>query len=54
MPGIVAGVWNAAAATFQAVSAQSVLNVVFSCSNGASNYIFLDNVKVKPHAGNAY
>lgn len=49
-----AGVWYTTGSTFQAVSSASALNIVFSCSNSASNFIYVDNVKVKPFSGNAY
>ncbi|MCJ1330908.1 hypothetical protein MMC10_007595 [Thelotrema lepadinum] len=52
--GVSAGVWYTTGGLFQAVSAASTLSIVFSCSNNADNYIYVDNVKVAPYAGNAY
>lgn len=39
---------------FQAVSNADLFNMVFSCSNGANDRISVDNVLIKPFAGNAY
>ncbi|MCJ1478246.1 hypothetical protein MMC13_006923 [Lambiella insularis] len=49
-----AGVWYSLGALFQAVSSASPLNIVFSCTNSARNYIYVDNVKVVVYSGSAY
>lgn len=53
-PGIAPGVWSMTGSTFQAVSANSLLSVVFHCEQRAHNHISVDNIKVKEYAGNAY
>ena len=54
LAGESAGVWYTTGGLFQAVSSASTLNIVFSCSNGERNYIYVDNVKVVPYSGNVY
>ncbi|KAL9019293.1 MAG: hypothetical protein Q9185_003468 [Variospora sp. 1 TL-2023] len=54
-PGISPGVWYQTGSTFQAVSSADTLSFVFSCDgSGVRNRISLDNVVVKPYAGNAF
>lgn len=53
--GLTPGVWNKGGATFQAVSSADKLSYVFKCEGrGVRNVISLDNVVVKPFAGNAF
>ncbi len=52
--GTTAGQWTITASTFQAVSAADVFYVVFTCSNGVSDRVSVDNVLIRSYAGNAY
>jgi len=49
-----AGQWYTTGGTFQAVSSADVFKAIFACSDGVSNNISLDNVKIEPFAGNAF
>lgn len=49
-----AGSWYTTAAFFQAVSRADLFEIVFSCSNGASNRISVDNVNIAQFNGNAF
>lgn len=52
---ITPGLWYQTGSTFQAVSGADKLSFVFRCDgSGVHNLISLDNVKVKPYAGNAF
>ncbi|KAL9105564.1 MAG: hypothetical protein Q9187_008686, partial [Circinaria calcarea] len=44
----VAGEWRTTASTFQAVSSADQFSIAFSCRNGASNRISVDNIKILP------
>ena len=49
-----AGVWSTTGSFFQAVSSASKLDIVFSCTGGASDNIDVDRVQVKLFNGNAF
>lgn len=53
-PGLTPGVWATTGSTFQAVSTNSLLSIVFLCQNAAGDHISVDNVKVQQYSGNAY
>ena len=49
-----AGVWYTTGSTFQAVSNRDAFDVVFACTGNAQNRISVDDVRIRPFAGNAF